>query len=109
MSAFENDVGAGPATTEPPSDSAVHDDGGCDFNEANMGAEIEIEAAYRRKLAGIRMMPRFQRAGARREARDWRRIAFRILREQRRNENFSRKLRRASQRTLSFRQLRPDK
>jgi hypothetical protein len=54
-------------------------------------AEIEIETIYQRKIAGARMLPRRERALARRVAREWRRFALRALRERRLSERHARR------------------
>ena len=47
------------------------------------GALFEINAEFRRKLAGLRFLSRHARPAARREAREWRRIAIKALHEKR--------------------------
>lgn len=42
---------------------------------------IEIEKEFRRRLTGLRRLPRSARAVALREARDWRLVALKALRE----------------------------
>jgi hypothetical protein len=53
-------------------------------------AEIEIEMIFKRKIAGTRLLPRCERALARRAAREWRRFALKALRERRLNERHAR-------------------
>ena len=103
----ESDNGAGPATVRPPSIQAAKTEEArvsnrpllLDFTSAGReiidiggfvepieegeGAELEIEAEFRRKLHGSRFLPRKARAGARRAAREWRRAALSALREKR--------------------------
>jgi len=79
----ENDPGTGPATSASPAQSANEIDGPIDEGDA---AEIEIENIFKRKIADARLLPLRERALARREARDWRRLALKALREKRRNE-----------------------
>lgn len=47
------------------------------------GSEIDIDMIFRRKLRGLRLLPKKERAAARRAARDWLRCALKALREQR--------------------------
>lgn len=51
--------------------------------EEDQGAEREIEGEFRRKLAGLRRLPRHERHHALRAAKDTRLHALRILREKR--------------------------
>jgi len=51
--------------------------------EEDEGAELEIEDEFRRKLAGLRRLPRHERPHALRAAKDTRLHALRILREKR--------------------------
>jgi hypothetical protein len=93
-----NEHGGGPATfvspasparqSNPPSDSPPE-------VEEEAGAELEIEADFRRKLAGLRRLSRHERPHSLRAARDARRQALRILREKR---SWARHARRALQR-----------
>ncbi len=67
---IENDSGAGPATAEPPSPSAnqLRDDAGVDrLAEESEAQDLALKLEFRRKLAGVRWLPRWARAGARRE------------------------------------------
>jgi hypothetical protein len=82
-----NDRGTGPATSASPAHSAVEIEGPIDEGDA---AEIEIENIFKRKIAGARLLPRRERALARREARDWRRLALKALRDKRLNERHAR-------------------
>jgi hypothetical protein len=45
------------------------------------GEEIEIDTIYRRKLAGLRRLPKRERPHARKAAKDWRTQALKALRE----------------------------
>jgi hypothetical protein len=45
--------------------------------------EVEIQAIFRRKLAGLRLLPRRERAQARRAALEWLWFAMAALREKR--------------------------
>jgi hypothetical protein len=85
-----NDRGTGPATSASPAQSAHEIDGPIDEGDA---AEIEIENIFKRKIAGARLLPRRERAFARREARDWRRFALKALREKRATERHARYMR----------------
>jgi hypothetical protein len=85
-----NDRGTGPATSASPAHSASEYDGPIDEGDA---AEIEIETIFKRKIAAARLLPRRERALARREARDWRRIALKALREKRATERHARYMR----------------
>jgi|HubBroStandDraft_1064217.scaffolds.fasta_scaffold472554_1 hypothetical protein len=60
--------------------------------EADDGAVLEINQQFRRRLAGLRRLPRHQRADALRAARDWRRQALRALKERRAAERRARHL-----------------
>jgi hypothetical protein len=60
------------------------------LNETS-GAAAEIATAYRRKLAGLRYLPRSERPYALRAAREWRRSALRALREKRATERYARR------------------
>jgi len=67
---------------------------GCEPEEDD-GALAEIEAAFQRKLSGLRRLRRPERALALRLARDWRRTAMKEWREKRaRERHASRTLRR---------------
>ena len=65
--------------------------------EEDEGAVREITELYRRRLAGLRRMPRYQRAHALRAAREWRRQALRALKEKRASERHARHLLRQQQ------------
>jgi hypothetical protein len=78
-----NDRGTGPATSASPAHSANESDEPIDEGDA---AEFEIEIEFRRRLMGVRQLPRRERSQARRAAREWRRIALKALREKRRYE-----------------------
>ena len=51
--------------------------------------EIEIETIFRRKLAGVRQLPRSERPHARKAARDWRTQALKDLREKRARDRYA--------------------
>ena len=85
-----NDRGTGPATSASPAHSAHEIEGPIEEGDA---AEIEIENIFRRKIAGARLLPRRERAQARREAREWRRLALKALREKRAAERYARYMR----------------
>jgi hypothetical protein len=51
--------------------------------EEGVGAELEIAAEFQRRLAGLRRLPRYERAAALRLAREWRQLALKALREKR--------------------------
>jgi hypothetical protein len=97
----ENDHGTGPATSASPAASANTNEtseknrsslpiqlhlarnevtrpgmpsGGLEPDEDSDGADAEIEVIFRRKIAGLRRLPRRERAQALREAREW--LAF---------------------------------
>jgi hypothetical protein len=52
-------------------------------DEEGEGEELEINAAYQRKLLGLKHLPRAERAAARRNARQWRKAALNALHEKR--------------------------
>jgi hypothetical protein len=60
--------------------------------EEDEGAVLEINQLFRRRLAGLRRLPRHQRADALRAARDWRRQSLRALKERRAAERRARHL-----------------
>ena len=62
---------------------------GCEPEEDD-GALAEIEAAFQRKLSGLRRLRRPERALALRVARDWRRTAMKEWREKRSRERHAR-------------------
>jgi hypothetical protein len=47
------------------------------------GAELEIEAMFKRRLMALRRLPRHQRPLALRIAKEWRALALKALREKR--------------------------
>jgi len=53
--------------------------------------EIEIDTIYRRKLAGLRRLPKRERPHARKAAKDWRTQALKALREKRVRERHARR------------------
>jgi hypothetical protein len=75
-----NDRGTGPATSASPAHSAPEN--GEPIDESN-AAEFEIEIEFRRRLMGLRVLPKRERAQALRAAKDWRRVALKALREKR--------------------------
>lgn len=77
---LENDRGTGPATSVSPATSANESSEPIDEGDA---AEFEIEIEFRRKLMGLRLLSKRERAQARRAAKDWRRLALKTLRERR--------------------------
>jgi hypothetical protein len=87
----ENDRGAGPATSAPPAHSAIESDEPLGESDA---AEFEIETEFRRKLAGLRVLPRRERAQARRAAKEWRRLALKTLLENRSRDRYAHYLQR---------------
>jgi hypothetical protein len=60
--------------------------------EDSEGEEREIEEVFRRKIAGLRRLPRRDRAAALRAAREWRAFALRALREKRAGLRYARHL-----------------
>jgi hypothetical protein len=62
-----------------------------EFEDETAGAELEIATLYRRKLAGLRHMPRSERPLARRAMREWYRLALRAIREKRAVERHARR------------------
>jgi hypothetical protein len=63
-----------------------------DVSEEGEAEEIEIEFQFRRKLAGLRFMPRLDRPHARRAAREWRTAALKALREKRATARYARRM-----------------
>jgi hypothetical protein len=61
------------------------------FDDETSGAAAEIATVYRRKLAGLRYLPRSERPHALRAAREWRRSALRAIREKRATERYARR------------------
>jgi len=61
------------------------------FENETSGAEADIATAYRRKLGGLRYLPRSEKPHALRAAREWRRSALRALREKRAVERHARR------------------
>jgi hypothetical protein len=82
-----NDRGTGPATSASPAHSAHEIDEPIDDGDA---AESDIETIFKRMIAGARLLPRRERAAARREAHEWRRLALKTLREKRLTERHAR-------------------
>jgi len=62
-----------------------------EFDDETSGAELEIATLYRRKLAGLRYLPRSERPHARRAVREWYRLALRAIREKRAVERHARR------------------
>ena len=60
------------------------------------GAVLEINQLFRRRLAGLRCLPRHEKADALRAAREWRRQALRAVKERRAAERHARHLLRQS-------------
>jgi hypothetical protein len=56
--------------------------------------EIEIESVFRRRIAGLRHLPKRERPSARKAARDWRIRALKALREQRARDRQARRVHR---------------
>lgn len=79
------------AIETPRSGEATPDSGTVEDDE---GAEIEIEAAFRRKIMGLRYLRRNDRMAALRAARAWRQSALSALREKRAAERHARLMRR---------------
>ena len=52
--------------------------------------EIEIETVFRRKIAGLRRLPKRDRPSARKAAQEWRIRALKALREQRARDRLAR-------------------
>ena len=80
----ENDSGAGLAATAPPSQLASQVVGGDAIErigEESDAADLELKFEFRRKLEGLRWLPRKARAGARRELYEWLRAARKALRD----------------------------
>jgi hypothetical protein len=61
-------------------------------------AEIEIEIMFRRKLMGLRRLPRRERSQALRTAKEWRKLALKALREKRMRDRHARYMRRQQMR-----------
>lgn len=60
--------------------------------EEDEGAVLEINQLFRRRLAGLRRLPRHQRTDALRAAREWRRQALRAVKQRRAAERHARHL-----------------
>jgi hypothetical protein len=58
------------------------------------GGEIEIETTFRRKLTGLRRLPRRERLQALLAAREWRSFALNALREKRLTDRHARYMQR---------------
>jgi hypothetical protein len=107
----ENDRGTGPATLVSPAPSAQENDRAIEYRplvESKRGAtetdvprrampsiepvdeddaaDVDIDTIFKRKLMGLRLLPRRERAQAYRAAKEWRRAALKALREKRLNE-----------------------
>jgi hypothetical protein len=63
---------------------------GFDGGEEDETAEAEIEAMFKRRLMGLRRLPRYQRAGALRAAREWRVLELKALRKKRATDRHAR-------------------
>jgi len=120
----ENERGTGPATPVSPATSASEQSRPDKFQAVartilNAAAAIEltrrdflslgsdapeddgateIEAEFRRKIAGLRRLPRQQRAAAVRAAREWFLVALSALREKRARDRHARHMLRRQQR-----------
>ncbi len=113
----ENDRGTGPATLASPASSANENDKAIEYRpfvesklgatetdlprhgipsagfepvEDDDGSDIDIDTIFRRKLLGLRLLPRRERAQAYRAAKEWRRAALKALREKRLSERHAR-------------------
>jgi hypothetical protein len=53
-------------------------------------ADVDIDTIFKRKLMGLRLLPRRERAQAYRAAKAWRRAALKALREKRQSERHAR-------------------
>lgn len=105
-----NNRGTGPATSASPDSSAPYNrsrssrpdtapgEATLDLEPENAGefeaAEREIEADFRRRIAGLRRMPRRDRPHALRTAREQRQLALLALHERRARDRHARFLRR---------------
>lgn len=85
----ENEQGTGPAPSASPASAAINEDDS-HWNivpervEPDDGtAALEIENEFRRRLSGIRQLPKRQKAVAYRAAMEWVRLARAALREKR--------------------------
>jgi hypothetical protein len=58
--------------------------------EEGAAEALEIEATFRRRLGGLRRLPRHERSAALRAAREWRLFALKALREKRARERIGR-------------------
>jgi hypothetical protein len=54
------------------------------------GADVDVDTIFKRKLMGLRLLPRRERAQAYRAAKAWRRAALKALREKRQCERHAR-------------------
>jgi len=63
-----------------------------DASEEGDAEEIEIEFQFRRRLAGLRRMSRYDRPHALRAAREWRQFALKALREKRAAARYARRM-----------------
>ena len=91
------DHGTVPATLGSPAPSAnkrgAEPSPSLEVADEDDGAEIGIELEFKRKLSGLRRLPRHARAEALRLARNERSLALKALREKRRNDRLARYLR----------------
>jgi hypothetical protein len=115
--ATENDRGTGPVTSASPAPSADKNDtaieyrpfvefkrsateielprhdnpsAGFESTEKDDASDIDVDTIFRRKLMGLRLLPRRERAQAYRAAKEWRRVALKALREKRTSERHAR-------------------
>jgi hypothetical protein len=58
--------------------------------EEDDAANIDIDTIFKRKLMGLRLLPRRERAQAYRAAEEWRRAALKALRKKRLSERHAR-------------------
>jgi hypothetical protein len=104
----ENDRGTGPATLASPAPSAHENDKAIEYRplveskrsatetdvqrgampsielvDEDDAADVDIDTIFKRKLMGLRLLPRRERAQAYRAAKEWRRAALKALREKR--------------------------
>jgi hypothetical protein len=76
----ENSRGAGPATSAPLAYMA-NEKSEIDEHEEDEAAKLEIDHLFRRRISGLRRLPRRERPHALRAAREWRMLALKALRE----------------------------
>jgi hypothetical protein len=111
----ENDRGTGPATSVSPAPSAHENDKAIEYRslvesklsateselqllpmpsielvDEDDAADVDIDTIFKRKLMGLRLLPRRERAQAYRAAKEWRRAALKALGEKRRCDRHAR-------------------